>query len=104
MFDTSICMLPSTSHFGGSILEIIVSNMQLMLSLSSSKCILAIPFFADAYITGKSNCSSFALSSINSSITLSTTLRGSAPGLSILLIITIGFKLSARDFFRTSLV
>ena len=55
---------------------------------------------ADAYTTGKSNCSSVAFNSINNSITWSTTFSGCAPGLSILFITTIGFKLSAKDFYE----
>ena len=78
--------------------------MQFTLSDSSSKFIFAIPFFADAYITGKSNCSSFAFNSINNSNTSSTTFAGFAPGLSILFITTIGFKFNDNDFFKTSLV
>ena len=83
---------------------IIVSNIQVILSASSSKCNFAIPFLADAYITGKSNCSSVAFNSINNSKTWSTTFNGFAPGLSILFITTIGFKFNANDFFKTSLV
>ena len=78
--------------------------MQFTLSLSSSKCIFAIPFLAEAYTTGKSNCSSLAFNSINNSKTWSTTFSGLAPGLSILFIITIGFRFNAKDFFKTSLV
>jgi len=104
MLETNICIVPSISHCGGSIFSIIVLNMQVMLSDSSDKFIFAIPFFADAYITGKSNWSSVAFSSINSSITLSNTFSGSAPGLSILFITTIGFRFNAKDFFRTSRV
>ena len=78
--------------------------MHVTLSLSSVRFILAIPFLADAYTTGKSSCSSFAFNSINNSKTLSTTFSGSAPGLSILFITTIGFKFNAKDFFKTSLV
>ena len=74
------------------------------MSDSSSKFILAYPSLAEAYITGKSNCSSFAPNSINSSRTSSTTFKGLAPGLSILFITTIGFKFKANDFFKTSLV
>ena len=83
---------------------IIVSNKQDKSVVSSAKSILAIPFFADAYTTGKSNCSSVAFNSINNSITWSTTFSGCAPGLSILFITTIGFSPNANDFFRTSLV
>ena len=75
-----------------------------MLSDSSSNFIFAIPFLADAYITGKSNCSSVAFKSMNNSSTLSTTFSGCAPGLSILFITTIGFKSSPKAFFNTSLV
>ena len=100
MLDTSICISPSISHDGGSICSIIVSNIQWTLSVSSSKCIFAIPFLADAYITGKSSCSSFASNSINSSNTWSTTFNGFAPGLSILFITTIGFKFNAKDFLN----
>jgi len=85
----SICIVPSISHFGASIFFIIVSKIHSILSLSSFKLILAIPFFAEAYITGKSNCSSVAFNSINNSKTWSTTFKGLAPGLSILLITTI---------------
>ena len=41
---------------------------------------------------------------MNNSITSSNTFCGSAPGLSILFITTIGFKFIANDFFNTSLV
>ena len=104
MFDTNNCIGPSISTCGGLICSIIVSNIHLILSLSSSKFILAIPFFADAYTTGKFSWSSVAFKSINNSKTLSTAFTGSAPGLSILFIITIGCKFSASAFFKTSLV
>ena len=104
MFETSICIVPSSSHAGGFILSIIVSNRQCKLSDSSFKSIFAIPFFADANTTGKSSWSSFAFSSINSSSTSSTTFSGFAPGLSILFTTTIGFKFNAKDFLSTSLV
>ena len=104
MLDTSICAVPSIEHFGGSIELIIVSNIGLISTASSFKFNFAIPFFAEAYITGKSNCSSFAPSSINKSKTSSKTFSGLAPGLSILFITTIGFRFKAKDFLRTSLV
>ena len=104
MFDTSICAGPSSSHAGGFILSIIVWNKHVKSPSGAFKSNLPTPFFADAYTTGKSNCSSFASNSINSSITWSNTFCGSAPGLSILFITTIGFKFNANDFFNTSLV
>ena len=104
MLDTNICAVPSKSHCGGSIVFIIVSNKQDKSFPSSSKFIVAIPFLADAYTTGKSSCSSVASNSINSSITWSTTFSGVAPGLSILFITIIGFNPKASDFFKTSLV
>ena len=66
--------------------------------------VLAIPVFPETYITGKSNCSSVASSSINKSKTLSTTSKGLALGLSILLITTIGFKLSFNALLKTNFV
>ena len=104
MLDTNIWAGPSSSQLGAWIVFIMVSNKQLKSSVSSFKSILAIPFLADAYTTGKSNCSSVASNSINNSITWSTTFSGVAPGLSILLITTIGFNPNANDFFKTSLV
>ena len=104
MLDTNICIVPSSSHSGGFIVFIIVSNKHVKSDDSSARFIFPIPNFAEAYTTGKSNCSSVAFSSINNSITSSTTFSGFAPGLSILFITTIGFKSNANDFFKTSLV
>ena len=104
MLETNICAVPSKSHFGASIVFTIVSNRGVISLSSSDKFNFDTPFFADAYTTGNSSCSSVASNSINNSITSSTTFSGFAPGLSILFITTIGFKFNANAFFKTSLV
>ena len=65
---------------------------------------LEVPFKADAYKTGNSNCSKEAPNSMNKSITSSTTFSGLADGLSILLTTTIGVTPAAKAFFKTNLV
>ena len=65
----------------------IVSYNDCMFSSCFSESRLAVPLTADAYTTGKSNCSSFASNSINKSKTSSTTPSGLADGLSIYLLL-----------------
>ena len=83
---------PSSLQFGAFIVSTIVLNKQSIFPSASDKSFFAIPNLADVYTTGKSNCSSVASNSINRLITSSKTLAGSAPGLSILFITTIGFN------------
>src|SRR3989344_1500486 len=64
----------------------------------------AMPCLPIAYITGKSACSLEAPSSRNSSSTCSSARTGSAAGLSILLITTMGLRPSSSDFLRTKRV
>lgn len=71
----------------------IVSYNDCMFSSCFSESRLAVPLTADAYTTGKSNCSSFASNSINKSKTSSTTPSGLADGLSILFTTTTGLNL-----------
>ena len=104
MFETSICSVPSISQFGASIFVIIDSKSGVISLSGSSIFTFDIPFFADAYITGKSSWSSSAPSSINSSNTPSTAFSGFAPGLSILFTTTIGFNPKLNDFLSTVLV
>ena len=104
MFETSICSVPSISQFGASIFSIIDSKSGVKSLSGSSILTLDIPFLADAYITGKSNCSSSAPSSINKSNTSSNTPDNLAVGLSTLFITTIGFTPASNAFFKTNLV
>ena len=89
---------------GHSTCFIIVSNKGCISLFSSSTLYLAYPALADAYIIGKSNCSSLAPNSKNKSKTSSITSSGLASGLSILLITTIGFNPNSNAFLRTNLV
>ena len=82
----------------------IVSNKGHMSLLSSSILYLANPCLADAYMKGRSNCSSDASKSIRSSNTSSITSSGLASGLSILLTQQITGRSSSNAFIRTNLV
>ena len=76
---------------------IIVSYKDCMFSSCFSESRLAVPLTADAYTTGKSNCSSFASNSINN-LKLHLLPLGLADGLSILFTTTTGFKSCSNAF------
>ena len=71
---------------------------------SSSKSFIANPFKLLEKINGKSIKSSLSVNSVNKSNTLSNAVKGSAAGLSILLITTIILKPSSNAFDNTNLV
>ena len=71
---------------------------------SSSKSFIANPFKLLENINGKSIKSSRSVSSVNKSNTLSSAVRGSAAGLSILFITTMIFKPNSSAFESTNLV
>ena len=104
IFATNNCKGSLSSPAGSGIVFTIVSNKGFILSLLSFKSVIAYPFFADAYTTLKSSCSSDALRSMKSSKTSSTTSVGLAPGLSTLFTTTIGTRLSAKALLKTNLV
>ena len=72
--------------------------------LSSFKSLIAKPFKLLEKMNGKSIKSSLSVNSVNKSKTLSKAVRGSAAGLSILLITTIIFNPSSKAFDNTNLV
>ena len=72
--------------------------------LSSSRSLIAKPFKLLAKMKGKSIKSSLSVNSVNKSNTLSSAVKGSAAGLSILLITTIIFNPNSRALDKTNLV
>jgi hypothetical protein len=84
--------------------SIIKSNNGVISFFSSVNSLIAIQSFHIAYIIGNSSCSSVAHNLANKSKAISCTSSGLAAGLSILLIITIGFNHNSNDFLSTNFV